>query len=64
MLQLEQPAEEVPAKGFSTPLMPNRESFFSTSPEPHEGQLTAWEPITSFSNSLPHEEHLYSKMGI
>jgi hypothetical protein len=62
--QLEQLAEEVPAKGFSTPLMPNTESFFSTFPEPHEGQLTAREPMTSFSNSSPHEGHLYSKMGI
>jgi hypothetical protein len=59
-----QPAEELPEKGFSTPLMPKVENFFVTSAPSHLGHLTSVEPKTSFSNSSPQEPHLYSKMGM
>jgi len=59
-LQLEQPAEVC----FSTPLMPKRENFFTTSSEVQPGHKTDTLPNTSFSNSRPQEAHLYSKIGI
>jgi len=62
--QEEQPEELVPAKGLSTPLMPKVENFLVTSALSHFGHLTSAEPITSFSKSLPHAPHLYSKIGI
>ncbi len=52
--------EAVPAKGFSTPLIPKTESFLTTSAESHSGQAGVFEPKTSFSNSMAQEEHLYS----
>jgi hypothetical protein len=52
--------EDEPAKGLSTPDMPNTESFFITSFDEHLGQLTALFPKTSFSNSSSQEVHLYS----
>ena len=54
----------LPAKGFSTPLMPKTESFLATSSEPHLGQAGTRAPKTRLSNSSPQAEHLYSKMGI
>lgn len=59
-----QPADELPAKGFWTPLMPKVENFLATSALSHLGHLTSVEPNTSFSNSSPHEPHLYSKIGM
>jgi len=59
LLQDVHPDDE-PAKGFSTPLMPNMESFFFTSSDEHLGQLTALFPKTSFSNSSSQAAHLYS----
>lgn len=59
-LQLEQPEEVC----FSTPLIPKVENFFTTSPDEQFGHDTEVFPKTSFSNSSPHEAHLYSKMGI
>jgi hypothetical protein len=52
--------EELPAKGFSTPLIPNTENFFRTSSDPQAGQAMLWEPMTSFSKSWPQDPHLYS----
>lgn len=60
MLQEVQPEEDVPAKGFDTPLIPKTESFFFTSPEPHLGQSTFVVLKTSFSNSCSHLRHTYS----
>ena len=59
-LQLEHPEEVC----FSTPLMPKVENFFTTFSETHSGHDTVVFPKTSFSNSRPQAEHLYSKMGI
>jgi hypothetical protein len=59
-LQLEQPDEVC----FSTPLMPKRENFLTTSSEVQPGHKTDVFPKTSFSKSSPQEEHLYSKIGI
>jgi hypothetical protein len=56
----QEPQEDCPAKGFSTPAMPKRESFFTTFSVPHAGHPTDWEPYTSFSKSFPHWEHVYS----
>ena len=59
-LQDEHP-EPPEVKGFSTPLMPNRENFFVMSPESHFGHETSgFDPETSFSNSSEHLLHLYS----
>jgi hypothetical protein len=63
LLQELQP-EEVPAKGFSTPLIPKRESFLFTSSEPHSGHFAFCEPKIRSSKSLPHEPQLYSNMGM
>ncbi len=54
------PEDELPAKGLSTPLIPNTDIFFTTSPDEQFGQLTALLPNTRTSNSLPHPLHLYS----
>lgn len=62
--QEEHDASAVPAKGLSTPLIPNVENFFLTSLEPHSGQATTVEAITSNSKSTPHAVHLYSNIGI
>jgi hypothetical protein len=40
LLQEVQPADEEPAKGFSTPLIPKAEIFFVRSPDEHFGQQT------------------------
>jgi hypothetical protein len=59
-----QPELAVPAKGFSTPLIPKTESSFSTSDEAQDGHSTAGEPKTSFSNFAPQALHLYSNIGM
>jgi hypothetical protein len=59
-LQLEHPEEVC----FPTPLMPKVENFFTTLSEVHSGHDTPVFPNTSFSKSIPHAAHLYSKMGI
>lgn len=64
LLQEVQFADDVPANGFSTPLMPKTESLLATSDDWHFVQDTFWEPKTSFSNSFPQVLHRYSKMGM
>jgi hypothetical protein len=59
-LQVEHPD----AVCFSPPLMPKRDNFFTTSPEVQLGHEMVVFPKTSFSNSRPHEVHVYSKIGI
>jgi hypothetical protein len=59
-LQDEQPEEVC----FSMPLIPNTENFFTISAELHAGQQTMVSLKTSFSKSVPHDEHLYSNIGI
>jgi hypothetical protein len=59
-LQVEHPEEVC----FSPPLMPKSENFFTTSAEVQWGHETVAFPKTSFSNSRPHDEHVYSKIGI
>jgi hypothetical protein len=41
LLQEVQPADEEPANGFSTPLIPNAESFLARSLDEHFGQHTS-----------------------
>jgi hypothetical protein len=53
LLQDVQPEDE-PAKGLSTPLMPNEDIFFLMSFDEHFGQSTSLLPKTSFSNSSQH----------
>jgi hypothetical protein len=60
LLQEVQFAEDVPANGFSTPLMPKTESFLSTSEDWHFMHKTCREPNTSISNSSPQALHRYS----
>jgi hypothetical protein len=58
----EQPPQPEPAPDPSDDLpMPNLESRFSVSCDPHFGQMTSgFEPKTSFSNSWRHLAHWYS----
>jgi len=60
LLQEVQPADDEPAKGFWTPLMPKAESFFMSSLEEHFGQQTSLFPKTRISKSSPHPLHWYS----
>jgi len=60
LLQELHPAEDEPAKGLSTPLMPNADIFFFTLLDEHLGQTTSLFPKTSFSKSSSHTLHWYS----
>jgi len=57
LLQEEQPADEEPANGLFTPLIPKAESFFIRSFEEQFGQHTCLFPNTSTSKSRPHPLH-------
>jgi hypothetical protein len=54
----------VPARGLSVPVAQKTENFFFTFSELQCGQVISWFPKTSFSNSSPQLQHLYSKIGI
>jgi hypothetical protein len=62
--QLPELQDEHDALCFRTPFMPKVENFFETFSELHCGQMTAAAPNTSFSNSSPQAEQVYSKIGI
>lgn len=64
MLQEEQPEEDEPAKGFSTPLIAKEDIFFCTFLEEHLGHSIWGLPKTSLSNSSLHSVHLYSYIGM
>ena len=66
-MQHEQEPHEDPDDDTKVPalFMPNVENFFLTSKPEHVGHSTGTERLnTSFSNSLPHWTHVYSKIGI